>query len=103
MEAMNLDAISLLWSVVLLPIGWLVKIVFMWVKRTNEKTAASANSTTELRVREILKEEVSPLKDEINNMRADFKTVNSLISEATTGMDSKLNNLMLSLLNRHSK
>lgn len=101
----DLDLWSFLWSVVLIPIGWLVKIIFMWVKNVNEQLTAISkdNCIGELRVREILKEETDPIKEGHAEMRSDFKAVNSLIASTSQSMDNKLHSLMMNLLNRPQK
>jgi hypothetical protein len=102
-----LEAISLLWSLLVVPIGWIIKVIFVWVRGINRKvntlTSNSNNYLSEKDIMAIMETRFKPMWDEIVVMRNDFKVINGSISETARAMDTRINSLMLKLLENRGR
>lgn len=102
MEKLDLGLIQFLWVVMALPIGWLfillnnlrkdfsdaLNAINKATERANSAHSKADNAINETRVREILKEEIGPISDDIKDLT---KTINKAMRE----FDSKIFDLAL--------
>lgn len=95
MENIDFGVIRFLWVAIILPVGWLFKMIGDLrddLSAANEKAAEAKskaeNAATEKRVREILKEEIGPVS-------GDIKDLTDTINKAMREFDEKIYKIAL--------
>lgn len=94
---MDLAWLQFLWAVLLVPIGWLAsyfsslrKEVIELREKANSAEVKANQSITENRVREIMKEEMEPI-------RSDIKSLTQDINKALREFDQKAHDLAMAI------
>lgn len=95
---MDLDLMSFIWAVLLLPIGWLVS---AWSKQ-KEKTEALVVSNINLaKDAEVLQAKFTDLNDKLVPLGRDLTRLNETILRAELDLEKRLHSMTLSNISQH--
>lgn len=102
------ELFNLLWAIVVVPLGWLCKITWAWVKNVNSsirELRERPQGITEDQVKNIvanehkeIRTEVNAIRDDISDLRKELTAQIATLSSSNALIGENLNQLMLKLL-----
>lgn len=90
--------LEFLWTVLLLPLGWLFVLVIGLRNDLNSTKTLADRAVDEPRARQIARDEVTQMRDDLGQIKADLRELAKEISAAVRDSDARLNGIAMQML-----